>query len=72
MSTDMLEDIGDGSQPHTSINRREAFYKIHDCFKQRQEEWKRELLSTRNMGKVLHKFFKAVTQPSGDRKSVIQ
>ena len=35
MSTDMLEDICDGSQYHPSINRREARYKIHDCIKQR-------------------------------------
>ena len=30
MSTDMLEDIRDGSQYHTNVNRREARYKIHD------------------------------------------
>ena len=28
--TDMLEDIFDGIQSHTSINRREVHYKIHD------------------------------------------
>ena len=31
MPTDMLEDIGDRSQSHTSINRRESGYKICDC-----------------------------------------
>ena len=36
MSTDMLEDIHDGSQYHHRINIREARYKIRDCFKQRQ------------------------------------
>ena len=38
MSTDILEDICDGSQSHLSINMREAPYKICDCFKQRQAE----------------------------------
>ena len=33
MSTDMLEDIHDRSQYHPRINRREAGYKIHGCFK---------------------------------------
>ena len=33
MSTDMLEDIRDGSQSHPIINRREAHYKIHNCIK---------------------------------------
>ena len=34
ISTDMLEDICDGSQFHTSINSREACYNICDSFKQ--------------------------------------
>ena len=34
ISTDMLEDISDGSQSHTSINSREACYNIRDSFKQ--------------------------------------
>ena len=29
ISTEMLEDIRDGSQTHPNINRREARYKIH-------------------------------------------
>ena len=33
MSTDMLEDIRDGSKSHPSVNRREARYKIHYCMK---------------------------------------
>ena len=33
MSTDMLEDIPDGSQSHLSINSREARYKIRDHIK---------------------------------------
>ena len=30
ISTEMLEDIRDGSQNHTNVNRREAHYKIRD------------------------------------------
>ena len=56
----MLEDICDVSKSHPRINRREACYKIRDCIKQSQAEWKGALLSTRNMGKVFHKLFKAV------------
>ena len=36
ISTDMLEDIRDGSQTHPNINKREARYKIRDCIRQRQ------------------------------------
>ena len=53
MSTDMLE-----SRPN--INRREARYRIRDSIKQGQAECKGDLLSTQNMGKGLHKLFKAV------------
>ena len=53
MSTDMLEDIRNGSQFYASINKREAHYKIRDCIKQGQMVWKGALLSTRNMGKYL-------------------
>ena len=60
MSTDMLEDISYGSQSHLSVNRREACYKIRDRIKQSQAEWKGALLSTQNMGKGLHKVFKAI------------
>ena len=59
MSTDMLEDIRDGSQSNPIINRREENHKIHIFFKQRQAEWKGVLLSERKMGKGLHKVFKA-------------
>ena len=40
ISTEMLQDICDGSQTHTNINRREARYKICDSIRQRQLEWK--------------------------------
>ena len=56
----LLEDIHEISQSHTSVNRRDARYKIHDRIKRGEQEWKGALLSTRNMGKGLHKVFKAV------------
>ena len=40
MSTDMLEDVHDGSQYHPNVNRIEARYKIRDHIKQRQSEYK--------------------------------
>ena len=36
ISTEMLEDIRDGSQYHPNVNRREAHYKIRDQIKQRK------------------------------------
>ena len=59
-STEMLEDICDGSKSPPSVNLGEARYKICDCIKQRQTEWKVVLLSTQHIGKGLHKVFKAV------------
>ena len=44
-STDILEDIRYGSQSHPSINRIYVRYKIHDCIKLGQIEWKGALLS---------------------------
>ena len=60
MSTDMLEDIRDSSQSHLCINRRDTLYKTRYCTKQGQAKWKGALSSTRNMGKGLHKVFKAI------------
>ena len=57
---EMLEDILDDGKSHPIVNRRDTRYKICDLIKQRQPEWKGELLSTRKMGKSLHKVFKAV------------
>ena len=45
MPTDILEYIRDISQSHPSINSKYARYKICDCIKQRQVEWKGVLLS---------------------------
>ena len=36
ISTEMLEDIHDGSQTHTNLNKREACYNIRDSIRQRQ------------------------------------
>ena len=60
MSTNMLEDICEVSQSHTSINRIEACYKIRNSFKRRQAECKGALLPTKSMGRGLQKVFKAV------------
>ena len=49
MSTEILEDIHDGSQSNLSVNRRETRYNIHDMIKQSQVEWKGVLLSMRNI-----------------------
>ena len=46
ISTEMLEDIRDGSQTHPNVNRREARYKIRDRIRQRQSEWKGALKAT--------------------------
>ena len=60
ISTEMLEDIWDGSHTHPNVNRREARYKIRDHIKRRQQEWKGALKATRSMGKGLHKVFSTV------------
>ena len=46
ISTEMLEDICDGSQTHLNVNRREAHYKICDRIRQTQSEWKGALKAT--------------------------
>ena len=60
ISTEMLEDIRDGSQTHPNVNRREAHNKIRDSIRQRKSERKGELKDTRSMGKGLHKVFSTV------------
>ena len=55
ISTEILEDIRDGSQTHPNVNKREERYKIRDRVRQRQSEWKGSLKATRSMGKGLHK-----------------
>ena len=46
ISTEMLEDIRDGSQTHPNVNRREARYKLRDRIRQRQSECKGSLKDT--------------------------
>ena len=46
ISTEMLEDIRDGCQTHTDVNRRESRLKIRDRIRQRQSEWKGALKVT--------------------------
>ena len=46
ISTDMLEDIRDGSQTHPNVNKREARYEIRDRVRQRELEWKGALKAT--------------------------
>ena len=67
ISTDMLEDIRDGSQTHTNFNRREARYKIRDLVRQRQFEWKGALKATRSMGKGLHNLFMTVVKDTSNK-----
>ena len=62
ISMDMLEDIHDGSQTHTNVNKREARYKICDRVRKRTPEWKVALQATRNMGKGLYKVFSTVVK----------
>ena len=57
---EMLEDIRDRSQTQPNVNRRGARYKIRDCIRQRQPEWKGASKSTQSMGKGLHKVFSTV------------
>ena len=62
ISTEMLEDIRDGSQTHPNVNRREARYKICNGIRKRQSEWKGALKATKIMGKGLHKVFSTVVK----------
>ena len=57
ISTEILEEICDGSKTHPNVNRIEYRYKIFDCIRQRQSECKISLQYTRSMGKGLHKVF---------------
>ena len=57
ISTEMLEDIRDGSQYLLNYNRREECYKIRDRINQRQLEWKGALKAKLNTSKGLHKVF---------------
>ena len=62
ISTEMLEDILDESQTHPSVDRIESHYKICDCIRQRQSEWKGAIKDTQSTGKGLHKVFSTVVK----------
>ena len=62
ISTEMLEDICDRSQTHLNVNIREERYKICDCIRQRQSEWKGLLKTTRSIGKGSHTVFSTVVE----------
>ena len=49
ISTDMLQDIRDGSQTHPNVNKREACYEIRDHIRRKELQWKGALKATRNM-----------------------
>ena len=44
---------------------------MHAHFKQVQEEWKGTLLSVQNMGKGLHKVFKAVVNETSEALPIL-
>ena len=49
-------------RPTQNVIRRDARYKICDCIRQIQTEWKGALKATQSMGKGLHKLFSAVVK----------
>ena len=49
-------------RPTQNVIRRDARYKISDCIRQIQTEWKGALKSTRSMGKGLHKVFSKIVK----------
>ena len=62
ISTEIIEDIRDGSQTHPNVNRREARYKTRDRIRQRQSEWETALNTTQSMGKGVHKVFSTIVK----------
>ena len=62
ISTEMLEDICDGSQTHTNVNRGEERYKIRDRIRKIQSEWKGALKAMLSMGKGLHNVFSTIVK----------
>ena len=60
ISTEMLEDICDGSQTHPTVNKGEARYEIRDHIRQKESQWKGALKATINMGNGLHKVFSTI------------
>ena len=62
ISTEMLQDIRDGSQTHPNVNKREERYKIRDRIMQKELQRKGVLKATRNTGKVLHKVLSTIVK----------
>ena len=62
ISTEMLEDIRDGSQTHPNVNKRKARYKICERNRQKESQCKGALKATRSMGKGLHKVFSTIVK----------
>ena len=49
ISTEMLEDIRDGSHTHPTVNKMEACYEIRNRVRRKEPQWKGALKSTRNI-----------------------
>ena len=62
ISTEMLEDIRDGSQTNPNVNRREARYKICDFITRRQSKRKKGLKDKQSTGKGLQTVFSRVVK----------
>ena len=60
LSMSALEEIWDQSYVHPHIIAIDARFRIRDCIRQAQCEWKGEKLSEKRVGKGLYKVFKAV------------
>ena len=60
ISTEMLEEIREGSQTHPTVNKRGVCYGICDRIRRKESQWKGALKATRNMGKGLHKVFSTI------------
>ena len=54
-----LKDIRDGNKIYPELDARDARFKICDCIRKNQNEWKGSELSANITGKCLHKIFKA-------------
>ena len=57
ISMEMLKDICDGSQTHSTVNKKEASDEIRDRIKRKELQWKGALKAACNMGKGLHTVF---------------
>ena len=60
ISTELLQDIRDGTQTHPNIDKREARLKIRGRIKQKKLQSKGALRATHKMGKGLHKLFSTI------------